>query len=126
MPTKPLLDADAFLVAYCEALTPRRACGPYTKKAERTMKKAVKIHGASFGRSQKTKKLAVAPSMQKTQVRIVRLLKTLSVTQPATIVPKTPPISSEAATIEAARAIGRPLYWVRNMVPHSRIVKRIT
>ena len=42
------------------------------------------------------------------------------------MVPSTPPSSSDAATMEAARAMSKPLYWVRKEVPHSRMVKRMT
>ncbi len=90
------------------------------------MNRALKIHGASDGVSQKQMKLKVAPAIQMTHVRIVLFFMNLSVNHPATSVPRTPPISSDAATMLADSEMSNPLYWVRKEVPHSRIVNRIT
>ena len=90
------------------------------------MSSALHIQWTWEGIRQKAAKQRVAPIVNKALVRRVRDCRKRSVIQPEAIVPMTPPISSEAATIDAANAISIPLHCVRNEVPHSRMVKRIT
>ena len=78
----------------------------------------------SLGVSQKRMKQAVALARPMRQVLWALLPKNLSVAQPARSVPTMPSTSVMPTTVEAVWML-RPLSWVRNVAPQSRMVKRM-
>ena len=96
------------------------------------MKKPVPIRrsvacqiGAPFGRYQNPSAQSPAKSMQNTHVRTPRPAKSLSVIQPAKIVPTTA-ANSKAMIMRPPFDTSMPLYSFRNVGPQSRNPKRTT